>query len=162
VELVRAIRVLATTLFGRAPGRAGAGRVAPADCHIPCALHVLELSDNFKDMDVEKVTRKIRERIAGGEWAAGEQIDTFDTLMERYSLPTVYRVRQVLRPLIEEGLIESRHGSGTYVLRRPAPDPEPTPDPVQAARDILDQVATEMADLRRRIDAARGLLAGVD
>jgi DNA-binding GntR family transcriptional regulator len=110
--------------------------------------------DNIGAMNTNQITHAIRNRIAAGEWAVGDQIDTFDIFMARYGIPTVYRMRQVLRPLIDEGVIESQHGSGSFLRRLPAPDPDIHQTPVQAARDLLNQAVVEINTLRRQIDMA--------
>jgi DNA-binding GntR family transcriptional regulator len=62
----------------------------------------------------QRIADELRRRIRTGEFAAGERMpaETDLTTQFRVSLPTV---RQALSMLRAEGLIESRHGIGTFV-----------------------------------------------
>lgn len=71
--------------------------------------------------DTEKKTAKyrflvdtIKEKIKNGEYEPGERMESENTLSEQfgYSRQTV---RQALSVLEQEGLIERRRGSGTYI-----------------------------------------------
>lgn len=90
--------------------------------------------------EVAEVTRQLRDRLAAGrEWRAGDPFLTFDELQGQFpALTNVYRVREALRPLNEDGLLETRHGSGTRVLRLAAPPAAPgaATGPVRLAADI--------------------------
>jgi len=66
-----------------------------------------------------QLREKLLNRILGGEWAPGE------AMLTEFELAAEYRVsrqtiRQALRALQYEGVVESRRGSGTYV-REPLP-----------------------------------------
>lgn len=104
---------------------------------------------------VDAATADLRRRIAAGEWAPGSQIDTFDELRRRYRLPGVSSVQNALAPLKNEGLLESRHGRGTYVS---APDPtEQGHDPVRGEHkevlELLDQAEALIARAKARLGA---------
>ena len=71
--------------------------------------------------DTEKKTAKyrflvdtIKEKIKNGEYEPGERMESENTLSDQfgYSRQTV---RQALSVLEQEGLIERRRGSGTYI-----------------------------------------------
>lgn len=66
------------------------------------------------------VTAELRQQLASPSWAADQQFHTFDALMATFpELTNVFRVRKALAPLIQEGLLVSLQGSGTYVGKRP-------------------------------------------
>lgn len=60
------------------------------------------------------IYREVKEKIASGEFAAGERLPTQRMLGEQYGV-TVMTVRQALQLLEQEELILVRHGLGTFV-----------------------------------------------
>lgn len=64
-----------------------------------------------------RIETDVRERIRSGELAPGAQVETEVELMDRYGVSRA-TVRQALRELVAEGLLEIRRGLGTYVTRR--------------------------------------------
>ena len=71
---------------------------------------------------VDEVTRKLRDRLAARcEWQVGDKFLTFGELADQYPdvLTNIHRVKLALRPLNEEGLVETLHGSGTWVRALP-------------------------------------------
>lgn len=62
----------------------------------------------------ERIAAQIRQQIRSGELKPGQRLAAETTLVEEHgaSLPTV---RQAMKVLRAEGLIDSRHGIGTYV-----------------------------------------------
>ncbi|XVU26462.1 hypothetical protein ACQPZJ_05245 [Actinoplanes sp. CA-054009] len=103
--------------------------------------------------NLDAVTRDLEHRLAAEDWKPGDKFDTFDQLQDRYPVLTnVYRTREALAPLINAGLLESRHGSGTWVLRVPPP-------PVnQPAIAILDELLADIDALRAKVTAVRDQL----
>jgi DNA-binding FadR family transcriptional regulator len=69
----------------------------------------------------DKIYGDILNRIVEGEYKEGERLPTEHALAERFatSRPTV---REALARLRADGIIMTRHGSGTTVARRPDPD----------------------------------------
>ncbi|WP_226581797.1 GntR family transcriptional regulator [Halobacillus litoralis] len=61
-----------------------------------------------------RIAHKIKEEIEEGHWKAGEAIPTEHHLSERYSASRV-TIRQAVKMLVDEGLLEKVQGSGTYV-----------------------------------------------
>ncbi|GGF20073.1 mannosyl-D-glycerate transport/metabolism system repressor MngR [Halobacillus andaensis] len=61
-----------------------------------------------------RIAQKIKEDIAKGVWKEGEAIPTELHLSEQYQASRV-TVRQAIKLLVEEGLLEKVQGSGTYV-----------------------------------------------
>jgi DNA-binding GntR family transcriptional regulator len=64
------------------------------------------------------VRRELTRLILGGEFAVGSKLPNEDRLCERFGVSRV-TIREAVRGLIEDGLVVRRHGSGTYVTRRP-------------------------------------------
>lgn len=61
-----------------------------------------------------RIAQQIKEEIQAGQWIEGEAIPTEKLLAERYEASRV-TVRQAIKVLVEEGLLEKVQGSGTYV-----------------------------------------------
>lgn len=68
-----------------------------------------------------RIYSDILSRIIDGEYQEGARLPTEHALAERFSTsrPTV---REALAQLRADGIIATRHGSGTTVVRRPDPD----------------------------------------
>ena len=64
------------------------------------------------------VRSELKRLILGGEFEVGSKLPNEDRLCERFSVSRV-TIREAVRGLIEDGLVVRRHGSGTYVTRRP-------------------------------------------
>ena len=64
------------------------------------------------------VRRELTRLILGGEFPVGSKLPNEDRLCERFGVSRV-TIREAVRGLIEDGLVIRRHGSGTYVTRRP-------------------------------------------
>lgn len=79
----------------------------------------------------------MRDSIASSEYAPGQRLPGRTKLADHFGVAQM-TVQNALRTLQEEGLIVSRQGSGTSVLRAPAPQ-----------RDL----AAEIDDLRSRVEA---------
>ncbi len=61
---------------------------------------------------------QLASRIAKGEWSPGDMIPSENRLAEEYGV-AVATMRMALKQLSEEGLLERRRGTGTFV-KRPA------------------------------------------
>lgn len=66
-----------------------------------------------------RIAADLRRRITSGEWAPDTTIPTLPALAEVYEVSET-TIRNALRMLTNEGLIESRARAGTRVRRRPA------------------------------------------
>jgi GntR family transcriptional regulator len=60
------------------------------------------------------VASALRERILAGEWAPGEAIHAEAALAQSYGV-ALGTIRQAVSLLVEDGLLERRHGKGTFV-----------------------------------------------
>lgn len=68
----------------------------------------------------------LRDRIVRGEWDVGDAIPAEEALCKLFSVSRI-TVRRALADLAQEGLVERRHGLGTFVLGGPAcVRPQPT------------------------------------
>ena len=64
-----------------------------------------------------QVESVLREKITSGAYPMGEQLPTENELIEQFNVSRI-TVRQALSTLADEGLIERRQGSGTFVTQR--------------------------------------------
>jgi DNA-binding GntR family transcriptional regulator len=64
------------------------------------------------------VRSELKRLILGGEFEVGSKLPNEDRLCERFGVSRV-TIREAVHGLIEDGLVVRRHGSGTYVTRRP-------------------------------------------
>jgi hypothetical protein len=105
------------------------------------------------------VTRELRRRLSDkSKWEVGKQFYTFAQLMDEEfpaELTSVNKVRAALAPLIKEGLLQSRQGSGTWVLRNP---PELSADSVG---DLVGQILADFDALRAKIEELGRMASGM-
>jgi GntR family transcriptional regulator len=64
-----------------------------------------------------QIEADVRDRIRSGDLVPGAQVETEVELMDRYGVSRA-TVRQALRDLVADGLLEIRRGLGTYVTQR--------------------------------------------
>jgi len=58
-----------------------------------------------------------RYHISSGRWPSGQRLDNFETLAEQYKVARI-TVRQAVARLVQEGLLSTQRGRGTFVLAR--------------------------------------------
>lgn len=121
----------------------------------------------------DSAASSLRAEISGGRWQVGERIPNETDLAELLSISRG-TVREAVRMLVSQGMLETRQGSGTYV--RSAVDPAAAFDRVKRsglrdqweARAALDVEAARLAALRhapadllrmRRLLVQRGTVA---
>lgn len=63
----------------------------------------------------EQVVERIKGQILGGELRSGDQLPNERTLGERYGVSRTV-IREAIKTLIENGLVEVRRGQGTFVF----------------------------------------------
>lgn len=95
-----------------------------------------------------QIAADLRARIEAGEYPVGSQMPTKDELMASFgaALATVDGALRVLRNL---GMVETRQGSGTFVISGQAGETE--------AHHLSEQVASlraQVAELAKRVEAA--------
>lgn len=107
----------------------------------------------------EQVVDRLREHVAQGGLRAGDRLPAERELAQRLGVSRA-SVKQAVVVLEVQGLVESRHGGGTYLLRDSL-DAEPVERLVERRRrlpDVLDAreaLETKLAELaaERRTDA---------
>lgn len=67
-----------------------------------------------------KVIEALRGEIEGGLHVPGDKLPTESALIQRFGVSRTV-VREAIAALRAEGLVESRHGAGVFVLERPDP-----------------------------------------
>ena len=90
------------------------------------------------------IAQDLKTRIAAGKFAPGAQLPSITSLMEHYGVPGLNTIRQAQQLLVNDGLVETRQGVGSFVLHT-----EPIPRPV----DILGELRTARSALNRAIAA---------
>ncbi len=63
-----------------------------------------------------KLALALRDRILQGEWAPGEVIPAESALAQSYGV-ALGTIRQALALLVEDGVLQRRHGKGTFVTK---------------------------------------------
>ena len=63
-----------------------------------------------------KLASAMRDRILQGEWAPGDVIPAESTLAQSYGV-ALGTLRQALALLVEDGVLQRRHGKGTFVTK---------------------------------------------
>lgn len=121
----------------------------------------------------DSAAASLRAEIVSGRWAVGERIPNEASLSDLLSVSRG-TVREAVRALVSQGLLDTRQGSGTYV--RSAVDPSAALDRLKRtglrdqweARAALDVEAARLAALRhtpadlakmRKLLDARGTVA---
>ncbi|PPS77676.1 FadR/GntR family transcriptional regulator [Streptomyces sp. MH60] len=103
----------------------------------------------------EQVIAALRQQIASGEWPVGSRIPTEPELVEQLGVAR-NTVREAVRALAHNGLLDIRQGSGTYVVatselagvmqRRFA---DAAPQHIAELRSTLESAAARLAAERR-------------
>jgi GntR family transcriptional regulator len=68
-----------------------------------------------------RIHRELSDRIASGQWPAGSPLPSQQQLAAHFGV-SIMTLRQALQLLADDGLIQTRHGAGTYVAARYAYD----------------------------------------
>jgi GntR family transcriptional regulator len=63
-----------------------------------------------------KLAQALRDRILQGEWSPGEVIPAESALAQNYGV-ALGTIRQALSLLVEDGVLQRRHGKGTFVTK---------------------------------------------
>ncbi len=72
------------------------------------------MTENRKHTVSEDIFKQLKEMIVSGRWAPGERLPSEKQLMERFGASRI-SVREPLKQLASLGLVETRHGAGTFV-----------------------------------------------
>lgn len=115
------------------------------------------------------IAHELREAIVGGRYGAGEKLPPERRLASHFTASRA-TIREALRQLTEQQLVERRIGSGTFVAYRQAPaepDPAEESSPLQLI-EVRMAIEPQMARLavihatNRDLDRLRAALAQVE
>jgi GntR family transcriptional regulator len=96
----------------------------------------------------------LRERILRGDVPADAALPKEQDLCEEFGVSRI-TVRRALADLENEGLVQRRHGKGTYVLRRDAPDaPAPSLGLLDSLRRTAAETDVQVLDVRTMVPSA--------
>ncbi|MER6212130.1 GntR family transcriptional regulator [Streptomyces sp. NPDC001642] len=106
----------------------------------------------------EQIVENLRDQIARGQLARGSRLPSEREIAEHFEVspPTA---REALRALASMGLVESRHGSGTYVTARPADVVTPS---LATAAQLQDTTVGEIIELLAVLNLRAAELAVVN
>ncbi len=88
---------------------------------------------------VSQTAAAIRARIEGGRWQLGQQLPSEPQLAGELGISRA-TLRESVRLLISNGLLDRRHGVGTFVARVPPPSIERGIDELFGAGDAIEQM----------------------
>lgn len=120
---------------------------------------------------VDEIVEYMTRRIIAGEWPPGQVTPSLRTLAKETGVSAL-TVREAIRTLQERGLVETRHGVGTFV-RSPEDGEKAVPWMLGAgdvhdyvdlveAREVIEAAIVRFAIERRRPEQVRQLHAIVD
>lgn len=87
---------------------------------------------------------RLRERITSGEWEVGSKLPSISELQDEYGIHSLNTVRAAQQHLAEEGLIETRHGVGAFVVGTEPLTAVNVPGELAQIRDRLATVLAAM------------------
>jgi GntR family transcriptional regulator len=96
----------------------------------------------------------LRDRITSGRWLAGTPLPSQRELAEQFGV-SIMTLRQALQLLTGDGLIEARHGSGTYVAARYAYD-------LSHLRSFASDLSAQGAEITTELLAAEAVTPPAD
>jgi GntR family transcriptional regulator len=102
-----------------------------------------------------RIHSDLRDRIANGEWPPGSLLPPQHELADQFGV-SVMTLRQAIQLLADDGLVQARHGSGTYVAARYAYD-------LGHLRSFSSDLSAQGADVTTELLAAQTVVppAGV-
>ncbi|MFG1711205.1 GntR family transcriptional regulator [Nonomuraea sp. M3C6] len=103
-----------------------------------------------------RIAEDIRRDIASGRYAVGERLPVARELAEQYGV-AMMTIGNALAVLRDEGLIETRQGTGSFVSRTPddeaaAPTPGEHSEEFRIISDQLSEIRQQMQRLTIRLD----------
>jgi GntR family transcriptional regulator len=101
-----------------------------------------------------RIHGNLRERITSGQWRPGSPLPSQRELADDFGV-SIMTLRQALQLLTDEGLIEPRHGSGTYVAAHYAYD-------LGHLRSFADDLAAQGAEITTRLLASAAVTPPAD
>ena len=104
-----------------------------------------------------KLSERLQQFMAEGNFRDGDKLPPERSLAESFGVSRS-SVREAIRALAEKGLLESRHGDGTYVR---VPDIEPLRNAIIEAVDSEGMMFDEVTEYRRIVEPAIAELAAL-
>lgn len=92
---------------------------------------------------------RLRERITSGEWELGTKLPSISELQDEYGIRSLNTVRAAQQRLAEEGLLETRHGVGAFVVGTESLTAVDVHDELAQIRDRLTTVLAAMDSQKR-------------
>ncbi|RCS22245.1 FadR family transcriptional regulator [Phyllobacterium salinisoli] len=92
-----------------------------------------------------KVAEQLREQIEGGDYAPADKLPTEPVLVERFGVSRTV-IREAIATLRADGLVESRHGVGVFVL-----GPKQTAETLDLFTNATDKISDIIEELELRI-----------
>ncbi|MBG0818180.1 GntR family transcriptional regulator [Planomonospora sp. ID82291] len=100
-----------------------------------------------------RIADDIRREIAAGRYAVGEQLPVARELADKYGV-AMMTIGNALAVLRDEGLIETRQGSGSFVLRTPdaeTPRPAVTAGPDEEHSEEFLLISQQLQEIREHV-----------
>lgn len=97
----------------------------------------------------QRIAADLRARIESGEYPKGEPLPGRTDLKAQYGGVSQVTVEKAVNELKKLGLVETRQGTGTFVIRTAPGEPVSEFDAVMTR---MDEVAAEVRQLRARMD----------
>jgi GntR family transcriptional regulator len=97
-----------------------------------------------------RIYTELQERISSGRWPAGTALPAQRELADEFGV-SIMTLRQALQLLADDGLIDARHGSGTYVASHYAYD-------LGHLRSFASDLAAQGAEISTRLLAAKTIV----
>lgn len=114
-------------------------------------------SSNRPRRSYQKLSERLRQFMAENHFRNGDKLPPERSLAESFGVSRS-SVREAIHTLAEKGLLESRHGDGTYVR---APDMEPLETAILEAVDSEGLMFDEVMEYRRIVEPAIAELAAL-
>jgi GntR family transcriptional regulator len=101
-----------------------------------------------------RIHSSLRERITSGQWPPGSPLPSQRELADEFGV-SIMTLRQALQLLTDEGLIQTRHGSGTFATAHYAYD-------LGHLRSFADDLIAQGAEITTRLLAAEAVTPPAD
>ncbi|MFD8384824.1 FadR/GntR family transcriptional regulator [Streptomyces sp. NPDC059679] len=101
---------------------------------------------------VDSVVEQLRTQLTSGEWKVGDRVPTEHALAEQLQVGR-NTVREAVRVLVHDGMLQSRQGEGTFVVS--------TADPAAVMRGLRRAGIRDVLELRIALEAEGARLAAL-
>src|SRR3954471_24448618 len=107
-------------------------------------MSIIERSGGRKTLS-SQVVETLRREIEDGDYAAGDKLPAEPVLVERFGFSRTV-IREAIAALRADGLVESRHGVGVFVL-----GPRQRPEGLELFTQATDKISDIIEELELRI-----------